>query len=72
MEDEYYLGLGREELEGEIVGIFGQSSNLMGDLLHKRYEGEKDQGLSLMQRVEDKTMLELMIMRLARLEGGYE
>ena len=35
-------------------------------------KGEEDQGLSLMKWVEDKVMLELMIMRLARLEGGDE
>ena len=59
MEEKYYLGLWREEFEGEIVGILGESSNLIGDLLHRKEE--KDHGLSLVKSVEDKAVLELMI-----------
>ena len=30
----YYLGLGGEKLQGEVIGVIGESSNLFCNLLH--------------------------------------
>ena len=30
----YYLGPGRKELKGEVIGVIGESSNLFCNLLH--------------------------------------